>query len=69
METALPSTRREITLGDAFGSGSAVRNVCCVFEIVCRTTRFCRSMIYKMQAEDSFPRRVKIGLRAVGWLG
>lgn len=35
---------------------------------VCAITGFCRSMIYQMEAERRFPKRVKIGLRAVGWL-
>jgi prophage regulatory protein len=35
---------------------------------VCEVTGFCRSMIYQMEAELRFPKRVKIGTRAVGWL-
>jgi prophage regulatory protein len=35
---------------------------------VCDVTGFCRSMIYLMEAEHRFPKRVKIGTRAVGWL-
>jgi prophage regulatory protein len=35
---------------------------------VCEVTGFCRSMIYQMEAEHRFPKRVKIGTRAVGWL-
>jgi len=35
---------------------------------VCQVTGFCRSMIYQMEAELRFPKRVKIGARAVGWL-
>ena len=35
---------------------------------VCRTTGLCRSMIYKMEAENRFPQRVRIGHRAVGWV-
>ncbi|MDB6102438.1 MAG: hypothetical protein JWO52_2437 [Gammaproteobacteria bacterium] len=27
-----------------------------------------RSLIYKLQAENRFPKRIKIGARAVGWL-
>jgi prophage regulatory protein len=27
-----------------------------------------RSMIYQLEAERRFPRRIKIGARAVGWL-
>ena len=35
---------------------------------VCEVTGLCRSMIYEMEADRRFPRRVKIGVRAVGWL-
>ncbi len=35
---------------------------------VCEMTGFRRSMIYHMEAELRFPKRVKIGTRAVGWL-
>ncbi|MHB8474796.1 MAG: helix-turn-helix transcriptional regulator [Steroidobacteraceae bacterium] len=35
---------------------------------VCEVTGLCRSMIYQMEAERRFPQRVKIGVRAVGWL-
>ena len=35
---------------------------------VCEMTGFPRSMIYHMEAELRFPKRVKIGTRAVGWL-
>jgi prophage regulatory protein len=35
---------------------------------VCRMTGLGRSFIYQLQAEGQFPRRIKIGLRAVGWL-
>jgi prophage regulatory protein len=35
---------------------------------VCRVTGLGRSCIYQLQAEKRFPRRIKIGLRAVGWL-
>jgi prophage regulatory protein len=27
-----------------------------------------RSFIYQLQAQDLFPRRIKIGVRAVGWI-
>jgi len=27
-----------------------------------------RSMIYQMESEERFPRRVNIGVRAVGWV-
>jgi IS5 family transposase len=33
---------------------------------VCEVTGLCRSMIYQLQADLRFPRRVKIGVRAVG---
>jgi prophage regulatory protein len=35
---------------------------------VCSVTGLGRSMIYQMEAELRFPKRVKIGTRAVGWL-
>jgi len=35
---------------------------------VCRITGISRSTIYQMEAEARFPRRVRIGLRAVGWV-
>jgi len=35
---------------------------------VCELTGLCRSMVYQMEAEQRFPRRIKIGTRAVGWL-
>jgi prophage regulatory protein len=35
---------------------------------VCQITGFKRSMIYQLQAENRFPRSVKLGIRAVGWL-
>jgi prophage regulatory protein len=35
---------------------------------VCDLTGLCRSMIYQMEADERFPKRVKIGIRAVGWL-
>ena len=31
-------------------------------------TGLCRTMIYQLEADDQFPRRVKIGVRAVGWI-
>jgi len=31
-------------------------------------TGLCRTMIYQLEAEHRFPRRVKIGVRAVGWI-
>lgn len=35
---------------------------------VCRVTGLCRSMVYQLEAEQRFPRRIKIGLRAVAWV-
>jgi prophage regulatory protein len=35
---------------------------------VCSVTGLGRSMIYQMEADLRFPKRVKIGTRAVGWL-
>jgi prophage regulatory protein len=35
---------------------------------VCEVTGLCRSMIYQLEADLKFPKRVKIGVRAVGWL-
>jgi prophage regulatory protein len=35
---------------------------------VCARTGLCRSMIYQLEAEQRFPSRIKIGVRAVGWL-
>lgn len=35
---------------------------------VIRVTGLCRSTIYQLEAEQRFPRRIKISTRAVGWL-
>ncbi len=35
---------------------------------VCAVTGLGRSFIYQLQAAGSFPQRVKLGARAVGWL-
>jgi prophage regulatory protein len=35
---------------------------------VCRMTGLGRSSIYQLQAERRFPVRIKLGVRAVGWL-
>lgn len=35
---------------------------------VCNVTGLRRSMIYQLEAEQRFPKRIKIGIRAVGWL-
>jgi prophage regulatory protein len=35
---------------------------------VCAATGLGRSFIYQLQAQHQFPNRIKIGVRAVGWL-
>jgi len=35
---------------------------------VCQVTDLRRSMIYQLEAEQRFPNRIKIGIRAVGWI-
>jgi prophage regulatory protein len=35
---------------------------------VCKVTGLGRSMIYQLEAERRFPGRVRLGLRAVGWV-
>jgi len=35
---------------------------------VCERIGLSRSMIYQMEAEQRFPPRIKIGVRAVGWI-
>jgi prophage regulatory protein len=35
---------------------------------VCSITGLRRSMIYRLEAEQGFPSRIKIGIRAVGWI-
>lgn len=35
---------------------------------VCKVTGLGRSMIYKLESQHRFPSRVRIGLRAVGWV-
>lgn len=35
---------------------------------VCRVTALSRSTIYQLEAQQRFPRRVRVGLRAVGWV-
>jgi len=36
--------------------------------MVCQVTGLKRSMIYQLEAERRFPKRIKIGIRAVGWI-
>jgi prophage regulatory protein len=35
---------------------------------VCHKIGLCRSMIYRLESEGRFPRRIKLGVRAVGWI-
>lgn len=35
---------------------------------VCSLTGLGRTMIYQMEADLRFPKRIKLGTRAVGWL-
>lgn len=35
---------------------------------VCSLTGLSRSVIYQMEADLRFPKRIKLGSRAVGWL-
>jgi prophage regulatory protein len=35
---------------------------------VCAVKGLKRSMIYQLEAEQRFPNRIKIGVRAVGWI-
>jgi prophage regulatory protein len=35
---------------------------------VCAVTGLRRSMIYQLESEQRFPNRIKIGVRAVGWV-
>ena len=35
---------------------------------VCTMTGLRRSMIYQLEAEQQFPKRIKIGIRAFGWI-
>jgi prophage regulatory protein len=61
-------TRHETTATTALSSGVRELPRLLRLQDVCRTTGLCRSMIYKMESENRFPRRVKIGPRAVGWV-
>lgn len=35
---------------------------------VCRITGLCRSLVYELESNGSFPRRVPLGARSVGWV-
>jgi prophage regulatory protein len=48
--------------------GTAYRQRILRLPEVCAVTGLGRSFIYQLQAADSFPQRVKLGVCAVGWL-
>ena len=54
------------TLSAASGTASPPRIL--RLKEVCKVTGLGRSCIYQLQAAKRFPQRIKIGLRAVGWL-
>lgn len=35
---------------------------------VCRMTGLCRSLVYQLEADNQFPKRVRLTERAVGWI-
>lgn len=35
---------------------------------VCKMTGLCRSLVYQLEAEDRFPKRIHLSQRAVGWI-
>lgn len=35
---------------------------------VCRVTGLCRSLVYELESNGTFPRRVPLGARSVGWV-
>ena len=35
---------------------------------VCKITGLCRSLVYQLEAEDRFPKRIHLTQRAVGWI-
>lgn len=64
----MASMRHKPTATTELGSGMRELPRLLRLQDVCRATGLCRSMIYKMEAENRFPQRVKIGHRAVGWV-
>lgn len=56
-------TEMKQTAGDSNAVGNVVR-----LPAVCRMTGLGRSTIYRMEAVGQFPQRIKLGLRAVGWM-
>jgi prophage regulatory protein len=49
------------------GGSTAVGNILRLPAVV-RMTGLARSAIYRMEAAGQFPQRIKLGLRAVGWI-
>lgn len=37
-------------------------------EQVCRITGLSKSLVYQMEADDRFPKRIRLTERAVGWI-
>jgi prophage regulatory protein len=35
---------------------------------VCRMTGLCRSLVYQLEAENRFPKRIRLTERTVGWI-
>jgi prophage regulatory protein len=35
---------------------------------VCKVTGLCRSVVYQLEAENSFPKRIHLTARSVGWI-
>jgi prophage regulatory protein len=67
-ETEMEPIRHDAMSGTVPTSGMPERPRLLRLHDVCRTTGLCRSMIYRLEAENKFPGRVKIGSRAVGWV-
>ena len=65
----MPQASRLSPYPDRLGDNSALSAIRILrLPQVCERTDLCRSMIYQLEAEQRFPRRIKIGVRAVGWL-
>jgi prophage regulatory protein len=66
-----PSDGRTGKLGEEFpvGDGRSKSGMSVLrLPTVCRVTGLARSTIYGMQAEGQFPKRIKLAMRAVGWV-
>lgn len=35
---------------------------------VCKMTGLCRSLVYQLEAEELFPKRIRLTHRTVGWI-